>query len=398
MKLVCTWIVAAALVLGGCSASRDGAAPSGGALPPAAMHPSDGAIGMPGDGATGMPGDGATGMPGGKLACDTHVQTGQADCTLAININVPPLSDATAPASMIPGLHPADLRSAYSLPSQRAGTTVAVIDAYDDPTAETDLAVYRAAFGLPACTTANGCLRKVNQQGQSYAYPSPDPAWAQEISLDLDVVSAVCPNCKILLVETQSANLDDLGAGIDRAVAMGARAVSNSYYAAEWSGESSEDVHYHHPGVAITVSSGDADYTYYPAASQYVTSVGGTTLSGTGGSWKEAAWPYDGRGCSKYVKRPSWQSAAPCKTRATVDVAADADPQTGVSMYDSASGGWLVAGGTSVGAPLVAAAYALGSPQGPAYSYARRSAFHDVPPSGYDLATGLGSPAGVAGL
>lgn len=321
-------------------------------------------------------------------------------CTIAINVNIPPLGDATAPANLLPGLHPADLQSAYGLPSRNGGGTVAIVDAFDDPAAEADLDVYRAAYGLPACTSLNGCFKKVNQQGGASWYPAADLAWDEEISLDLDVVSAVCPNCRILLVEANSTSVNDLGPAVDTAARMGAVAISNSYYTTEWSGESAYDSHYDHPGVAITVSAGDAARPFYPAASPYVTAVGGTSLAEGSGSWNESPWTYTGQGCSLYETKPDWQGNNYCQgKRATVDVAAVADPQTGVSMYDSTAGGWLVAGGTSVGAPLVAAAYALsGNPQGPAYAYAHPAAFHDVAPSGYDWPTGLGSPNGVGGL
>lgn len=378
-----------AALIAGCS--------SGSTLP----HPdgsrtiNDTAQAMPGDTAHAMPGDTAHAMPGGQLACDLTFEADQANCTVVININIPPISDVTTPSNLLPGLHPADLRSAYSLPSGGSGQTVAIVDAYDDPNAELDLAVYRAAYGLPACTSLNGCLKKVNQQGQQGSYPALNVGWSTEISLDLDVVSAVCPDCKILLVEANSASIDDLGAAVDTAAAMGAKYISNSYYGVEWPGETDEDAHYHHPGTAITVSSGDQRSTFYPAASPYVTSVGGTTLS----NGSESAWAYGGDGCSLYESKPDWQGNTGCHTRATVDVAAVADPQTGVSMYDSTAGGWLVAGGTSVGAPLVAAAYALsGNPQGPAYSYEHRASFNDVLPAGYDQPTGLGSPNGVGGF
>lgn len=361
----------------------------------------DTAQAMSGDTAQAMSGDTAQAMSGSQLACSGIFNEGQAHCTVAIDINLPPIGDATTPANLLPGLHPADLQNAYSLPSQNGGGTVAVVDAYDDPVAETDLALYRAAFGLPACTSADGCFRKVNQSGQSGSYPAANLGWDTEISLDLDMVSAACPNCKILLVEANSALFDDLGAGVDTAASMGATAISNSYYGTEWANETNEDVHYNHPGIAITASSGDQVSTFYPAASPYVTSVGGTSLTGSSGAWSESAWSNGGRGCSLYEAKPKWQSGLGCsrKARSTVDVVAVADPQTGVAMYDSTAGGWLVAGGTSVGAPLVAAAYALsGNPQSPAYSYAHASAFNDVAPAGYDFATGLGSPNGVGGF
>jgi subtilase family serine protease len=275
---------------------------------------------------------------------------------------------------------------------------VAIVDAFDDPSAESDLGVYRTAFGLPPCTSGNGCFKKINQNGEAGSYPPANAAWSQEVALDVEMVSAVCPNCTILLVEANSASVDDLGASVDEAVRQHAHVVSNSYYATEWSGESSEDVHYRHPGVAVTVSSGDQAAPFYPAASPYVTAVGGTSVSGASGGRSETPWPYGGRGCSAYEARPSFQRTAACKTRATVDVAAVADPQTGVAVFSTESGGWVVAGGTSVGAPLVAAAYALARPQSPAYAYAHPSAFHDIAPAGYDLATGLGSPKGTGGL
>jgi subtilase family serine protease len=274
------------------------------------------------------------------------------------------------------------------------------VDAYDDPAAESDLAAYRAAYGLPECTSSNGCFQKVNQEGATGSYPAADLNWDAEISLDLDMVSAACPTCKIALVEANSNSLDDLGAGVDTAAALGATAISNSYYAAEYSGETAEDAHYNHPGIAITVSAGDAPQAFYPATSPDVTSVGGTSLAGNIGSWSESAWTYTGQGCSLYESKPDWQGNNACKgKRSAVDVAAVADPQTGVSIYDSTAGGWLVAGGTSIGAPLLAAAYALsGNPQGPAYAYEHKTAFNDIAPAGYDSATGLGSPSGVGGL
>jgi subtilase family serine protease len=355
---------------------------------------------LPGGTPEALPGGTPEALPGAHLACNQTFQQDQANCTLAINLNFPAIASLTTPANLLPGLHPADLQNRYNLPSAGPGATVAIVDAYDDPAAESDLAAYRSAFGLPACTSANGCFQKVNQEGSTASYPMPDQGWGAEISLDLDMVSAVCPNCKIVLVEANSPSFDDLGAAVDSAASMGANAISNSYYGPEWSGETAYDSHYHHQGVAITASAGDQASPFYPAASPYVTSVGGTSLSETAGAWSESAWQYTGQGCSTYESRPNWQNGwTGCKTRATVDVAAVADPQTGVTMYDSSYGGWLVAGGTSIGAPIVAAAYALSeNPQGPAYSYGHRSGFYDIPPSGYDTATGLGSPRGVSGF
>jgi subtilase family serine protease len=353
----------------------------------------------PNEGANALPGEGANALPGATLACTFNPAPGQGNCTIAINTTIPPISSSTTPASLVSGLHPADLQNRYALPSSSAGRTVAIVDAYDDPTAEADLAVYRTTFGLPPCTSQNGCFKKVNETGGS-SLPAVSTPWSDEIALDLDMVSASCPKCSILLVEANSPSIDDLGASVDEAVKLGSKIVSNSYYAFEWAGETSEDVHYHHAGTAITVSAGDAAETFYPAASPYVTSVGGTTLDGTDGAWSEAAWKFGGQGCSQYESRPHFQNGVtPCSTRSTVDVAAIADPQTGVATFATSAGGWVVAGGTSVGAPLLAGAYALsGDLQGPGYSYSHRSGFHELGGAYYTLATGLGSPDGVSGL
>ena len=332
-----------------------------------------------------------------------------------------------SPNALPSGYGPSDLQSAYALPSNAgAGTTVAIVDAQDDPSAESDLATYRSQYGLPACTTANGCFQKVDQNGGTN-YPTADSGWAGEISLDVDMVSAVCPQCHILLVEANSANMDDLGAAVNRAVAMGAKYVSNSYGGSEDSTDPSSDSSYfNHPGVAITVSSGDSGYgVEYPAASQYVTSVGGTSLSRASNSrgWSESVWGTSsggqgaGSGCSAYDPKPSWQKDTGCAKRTVADVSAVADPATGLAVYDSyQASGWNVYGGTSASSPIIAGVYALaGTPAAnttPAsYPYAHTSALNDVTSgangscsptylctagAGYDGPTGLGTPNGTA--
>jgi subtilase family serine protease len=359
----------------------------------AQTQPADSPQALPGDSPQALPGDSPQALPGASYACWQSQSAGGANCSLAVNVNVAPVSDPQTPAIGIPGYHPADLQSAYALPVANPGGTVALVDAFDDPNAEQELTVYRAAFGLPPCTSSNGCFRKLNQRGQSGPLPAASATWAQETALDLAMVSAGCPRCAIVLVEADSSALDDLGTGVDAAAALGPLAISNSYYATEWSGEQAEDVHFRHPGIAITASSGDHGRTSYPAASPYVTAVGGTTLP-RGGS--ETPWAYAGHGCSPYVSAPAWQIGDPCQSRSAVDVAAVADPQTGVAFFSTGGGGWLVAGGTSVGAPLVAAAYALsGNPAGPGFSYAHPSAFRLA---GTAFQSGLGSPQGIAGL
>jgi subtilase family serine protease len=313
------------------------------------------------------------------------------------------------------GYGPADLQSAYSLPSSSAGggKVFAIVDAYDAPTAEADLGTYRSAYGLAACTTANGCFRKVNQSGGT-APPRANGGWAQEISLDLDMASAVCPNCRILLVEANSNQFTDLAAAEDTAARLGASVISNSYGGNEFSQETSTtyNSHFNHPGIPITVSSGDAGYgVEFPAASQYVTAVGGTSLTRSGPAFSERAWSGAGSGCSAYVGKPTWQHDSGCARRTVADVSAVADPNTGVAVYDSykyrGAAGWMVFGGTSVSAPIVAGVYALGGGTAPSSPYNHSSALHDVTSGsngscsvaylctagpGFDGPTGLGTP------
>lgn len=390
-------VVATGIIFG--LASCSGYAPT--ALPGSSFSENarTAAFASPADHPTALPGDHPTALPGATLSCPGTFEADQANCSIAVNVNIPPVTSATTPADLVPGLHPLDLASRYNFPTSNAGGTVAIVDAYDDPTAEADLAVYRNTFGLPACSALTGCFTKIDEHGGT-TYPLANPGWAQEISLDLDMVSAVCPKCKILLVEAASSSFDDLGTAVDTAAAhTGVLAVSNSYYGPEWPGETAYDTHYNHPDVAITASSGDQRSPFYPAASPYVTTVGGTTLSGGPGSWTENVWRFDGAGCSQYEAKPAFQNKTGCTTRSMVDVSVVADPATGVSSYDSAAGGWFVVGGTSVGAPVVAAAYALtGKPHGPSYSYAHPRKFFDLNLPYYDRPTGLGSPSGLGGL
>jgi hypothetical protein len=295
-------------------------------------------------------------------------QPGRAACSSVVDLDV---SGPVSPSITPDGYAPADIQSAYGLPGGVAGTakTVAIVDAYDDPNAESDLGLYRSKYGLAACTTANGCFRKVDQRGGT-SYPPMDQGWAQEISLDLDMVSAACPGCNILLVETDSTYMDDLGHGVNAAVSLGADAVSNSYNTSEYNSEPAYDkAYYNHPGLPITVSTGDSGYGYgpeYPATSPDVIAVGGTSLvqNPDTGAWTESAWQAGGSGCSAYETKPVWQHDPGCGSRTEADIAAVADPSTGVSIYDSTPdqnglSGWEVIGGTSVGAPIIAAAYAL---------------------------------------
>jgi subtilase family serine protease len=318
------------------------------------------------------------------------------------------------------GLGPADFHAAYNLPATAVGTpTIGIVDAFDDPTAESDLAVYSSAYGLPSCTTANGCFRKVDQDGGTNTKRiRTDGGWALEVSLDVQVAHAICQNCKILLVEARTNSFANLMDAVDTAVRLGATVVSNSYGGSEFSSETAYDYHFNHPGVPITVSSGDSGYgVQYPAASQYVTAVGGTTLSNIAGVWTETAWSGAGSGCSAYEPKPSWQTDGGCARRTVADVSADADPQSGASVYDSTryngQTGWWKVGGTSLAAPLVAAVYALAGNAAStvygSYPYAHTSGVNDILVGsngtcgtylctaglGFDGPTGLGTPNGV---
>jgi subtilase family serine protease len=269
----------------------------------------------------------------------------------------------------------------------------------------------------------------VSQTGSTTSLPAGNTGWAEEISLDLDMASAICPLCNILLVEATSASYANLGTAENEAVTLGAKFVSNSYGGSESSAETTYDTSYYkHAGVAITVSSGDSAYgTEYPATSQYVTAVGGTKLatSSTTRGWTETVWKTSstegtGSGCSSYETKPSWQTDTSCTKRMEADVSAVADPATGVSVYDSygITAGWYTFGGTSVSAPIIAGVYALaGTPTSgtyPAqypYDYAGTSSLNDVTSgnngtctvsyyctaaTGYDGPTGWGTPEGIA--
>ncbi|MFH8339738.1 peptidase S8 [Streptomyces sp. AM6-12] len=364
----------------------------------------------------------------GELACDSLRVTG------GLTAFQQQAADGITPKATTPsGYGPSDLQSAYGLTSaaasKGAGETIAIVDAYNDPNAEADLAKYRSYYGLPACTKASGCFKQVSQTGSTTSLPTSDSGWSEEISLDLDMASAICPNCNILLVEAKSATMANLGTAVNEAVSLGAKYVSNSYGGSESSSDTSYDSSYFkHPGVAITVSAGDEGYgAEYPAASQYVTAVGGTALtkSSTTRGWSESVWNTSstegtGSGCSAYDPKPSWQTDTGCAKRTVADVSAVADPATGVSVYDSygVTAGFYTFGGTSASSPIIAAVYALaGTPSSgsyPAkfpYAKAGTSALNDVTSgsngscggsylctarSGYDGPTGVGTPEGVS--
>ena len=352
-------------------------------------------------------------------SCDAHVvtdQNGQPRWHRNAEFFLP---HAMSPMALPFGLGPADLASAYKVTSGgSAAITIAIVDAYGYANAESDLSTYRNMYGLPACTTANGCFTKVDQNGGT-SYPAYNAGWAGEQALDLDMVSALCPNCKILLVQANSAYNSDLAFAVSRAAQLGAHAISNSYSSAESSASLTSFASYYNiPGVAVTASTGDYGYgVQMPASYPGVIAVGGTSLSrdSSARGWTESAWSGAGSGCSAYVSKPSWQTDTGCTNRTVADVSAVADPNTGVAVYGPVSGttsGWGVYGGTSASAPIIAALYGVngGNVNAGQNPYLHASSLFDVTagsngscsPSylcsglaGYDGPTGLGTPNGV---
>ncbi|WP_069463246.1 carboxypeptidase regulatory-like domain-containing protein, partial [Actinacidiphila rubida] len=321
---------------------------------------------------------------------------------------------------------PDALRAAYGLPSGGAGATVAIVDAGGYATAESDLAVFRSTYGLPACTSASGCFTKLDQQG-GHDLPPENPDWTIETALDLDAVSSVCPDCHILLVEADSPSIDDLGQATDSAAALHPVAISNSYgIPGEISTPAAYDHYYDHPGIAVTAATGDyGNVVNWPASDGNVVAVGGTTLTHDGSTargWTESAWSSGGSGCSRVEPMPDRQQGLDtgCANRAIADISADADPASGLALYNSAHvGGWAQYGGTSLASPLVAAMYALAGTPTPGtypvtYPYADTHAadLNDVTTgsdgrcgnqlcvarAGWDGPTGLGTPSGVGAL
>jgi len=345
-------------------------------------------------------------------------------------------------------LSPQAIQTAYALPTATTSSalqTIAVVDAYDDPSAESDLRVYDKQYGLPPCTTANGCFRKVNEEGDEGPLPPTEGAWAAEISADIQISHAICQPCRILLVEAKSEEFSDLGTAVNTAVAAGATEVNNSY---ESEGEEGSvatmlnAMYYDHPGVVITASAGDcgylgekceADGVSFPASSPDVVAVGATAIAESEGTWISRVWSGTGGGCSTVFAAPPWQyllanwAHTGCGTaRLVADVSAVGAPETGVSVYDSTpfstntpARGWGADAGTSVSTPIVTGEFALdgGShgvdyPARTLYSHVGDiHALYDVriganglcgqssacsADRGYDGPSGVGSPVGLA--
>ena len=354
-------------------------------------------------------------------SCPSVARGEDVRCFAQVRSDIRGLGPNSTPA----GYGPAQLQSAYALPSSTngAGQTVAIVDAYDDPNAEADLGVYRAQYGLPTCSSSNGCFTKVNQTGGS-KLPKGNEGWGAEESLDVDMVSANCPNCKILVVEGTSPTNKDLGTAVATAATLGAATISNSYSGDNYASENTNSPY--EQNRPVTASAGDGGYgTGFPASSDYTIAVGGTTLTkGGGGSrgWTETVWSGSGSGCVKASAKPSWQTDKGCKYRTVGDIAYDADPNTGVAVYDTyGGGGWQVYGGTSVSSPAIAAMFAAagnaGSVQNAGWIWNPAnhgaSQLNDITSGsngsckvqylcngevGYDGPTGWGTPNGLSGL
>jgi subtilase family serine protease len=334
--------------------------------------------------------------------------SGYAHCLALVRTDIHGLVRTNTPS----GYSPADLETAYDLTSYSSsnggGETVAIVDAYDDPNAASDLAVYRSEYGLPACTVSNACFAKEKLGSQGNA------GWGEEESLDVDMVSAICPKCNILLVEAASSSLANLATAEKYATAH-ANYVSNSWSGNE--GTKTYDNDFNVSGVAITAATGDDGYNktaQWPAILPTVTAVGGTDLTSYNPR-QETAWSGAGSGCSKVYAKPSFQSglSTGCSDRAEADTSADADPNTGVAVYDTYSeSGWLVFGGTSVATPIIASVFALAgntANNNNTHLYGQSASLNDVTSgsngncgkplctagAGWDGPTGLGTPNGI---
>lgn len=347
---------------------------------------------------------------GGRLHCMSRIRVGS-DAKIR--------SYATST-----GFGPSDLASAYNLnTSLNPGATIALVDAYGYANAESDLAAYRSNYGLAACTVASGCLKIVNQNGATSPLPSAPPSgddWTVETALDLDMASAACPNCKLLLVQANDDTSDGLYIAQGTAANLGASVISNSWGGPESSSDpaTNYESYFNYPNVGIFVAAGDSGYDDggqgpdYPGTSAHTTAVGGTTLtkSSTSRGWSEGAWSSGGSACSLSISKPTWQTNTVCSYKATADVSAVADPNTGLAVYNASNGGWIVVGGTSAASPLVASIFALtgNAKDSLGYAYSHASAFNDVTSgsngscgnvlcnagAGWDGPTGVGTPIG----
>jgi len=311
---------------------------------------------------------------------------------------------------------PAQIQSAYKLTGLLSGgRTVALVDAFGYPNLASDLAFYRSTYGLPACTVANGCLKIMDQNGGTN-YPPYNSGWALEQALDVDAVSAACPDCKIIMVQATTNSFANLETAVNRAALQtGVVAISNSY-GCSTCGNLPNNSAYQHPGIAVTASTGDSGFDggSYPSTDTHVVGVGGTSVfaDGSARGFHETVWNGAGSGCG-YNNKPRWQNAAntTCTTKATADVSAAADPSNG-GLNIRFNGAFIQVGGTSESSPIIAAVYALSgnTTKYPAkFPYKNAGQLFDVTSgsngacgipvcqarAGWDGPTGMGTPNGV---
>jgi subtilase family serine protease len=307
----------------------------------------------------------------------------RAGCFAAVN----PAALRPKGSQSVWGITPTDLSYLYAYPapggqgSLGSGQTVAIVVAGHYAFAEYDLGVYRQYFNLPACTTGNHCLSKVGAAASGQAWQTGAPTsvsanpttpdaigWAAETDIDLQEVSAVCPNCRIMVAEAASDSIDDLTNAVSAAMAAGADIVNASFGTPESSYDWKFIPVYENGRVRVVAASGDWGYgVYYPASDTATIAVAGTSLHLSGNQVFETLWSGSGSGCSQYFSKGAWQPSdaiqGGCFNRKVADVAAVADPSEGVAIFDStlygSSGGWTVAGGTSVAAPIITGMFAL---------------------------------------
>jgi len=453
VPLAALMLVLAAAVTAAASTAAPATASTTAARPTAGKAPLKDLIGQPVKHVT-APAAAKAKAQAAAISRPAPASAARASADRAATAHAKPGNSAAAAAAAAAGYSPAQLQQAYNLTSSStsptggmsggAPETVAVISAYDDPTAAADLAAYRAGEGLTDTSAAcaadgnigSGCVKTVNENNQASPLPATAPTtgtdWTWEDSLSIDAVTAICPNCQILLVEGDSASLGDLGQAAITAE-NDADFITGDWVTAEFPGETADDqAYFNAPGKAVVFPAGAAALgSRWPASSQYVTAVGGTTLtadSSTSRGYTETAWSSTGSGCSAFEPKPSWQTDTGCPNRTGNDVSADADPTTGTAVYDSTAhgtsrtAGWGVGGGDALAAAIITGAYALnGLPQAGTYpaSYPYQSGasggFNDVTSgsngtcesnrqylcsgvSGYDGPTGEGTPNGISGL
>jgi hypothetical protein len=347
-----------------------------------------------------------------KRVCEDSGDPRQPRCHSWIGVDE---NDNRVEAASPTGLGAPDLQAAYHLPQTGGnGRTIATNIFFHLATAEADLNAYRMQYGLPPCTTANGCFKQVDGKGGTN-FPGTQPCGGSgvETALDIEMLSAGCPDCKIVLIEGGNDN------GLGWAVQQGIVGVSFSWGGAERSSDTGGEMNLNRPGLGIFVATGDSGYDgtsgvqSYPASSANVVAVGGTVLKKNAASprgWDETAWNGAGSGCSTVIPKPSWQTDTTCKMRMVADIGAVAE---GVSVY--CGGSWSTVGGTSAAAPFATGAMAvtgvLNGQFSPAWIWQHAQDLYDIASgkngscptpyycnsaAGYDGPTGNGSPNGDA--